>query len=299
MNYTLIKILNKLKSKKKTNFQLSLKKLSNLEKSRIINFAYDLQTGSYIKDWEKKKSAYHLFSKEIIEILNENFGKLSNLLDCGCGELTNTNLLRKKMKNIDIYGLDFSFNRILAGMNYFNLKKKKLKFICATLKDIPFKNNSFDISLTMHAIEPNNGDEENIIKELSRVSSKGIVLIEPDYKLADYNQKKRMKKFGYTQRLEKVLIKKKMIYKKIPMKNYLSSKNKSSIYIIKLNKKKIKKPIIVDPISKKTISIINQNYLYSEKSSLIYTIIEGIPILRKEYAMLVPKRKIKNHVLLR
>tara|TARA_B110000971_G_scaffold28239_2_gene25290 strand:+ start:106 stop:1005 length:900 start_codon:yes stop_codon:yes gene_type:complete len=299
MNHILIKLLNKLKSEKKKNFQLSLKKLSKLDKTKIINFAYDLQTGSYIRDWEKKKQAYRSFNEEIVEVINDNFRKLSNLLDCGCGELTNTNLLRKGIKNIKIYGLDFSFNRILAGVKYFKLKKKDMNFVCATLKDIPFKNNSFEISMTMHAIEPNNGEEEEIIKELIRVSSRGLVLIEPDYKLANTIQRKRMRKYGYTQNLEKILIKKNIKYKKIPMKNYLSFKNKSSIYIINLNKKKIKSPIIVEPITKKPISLINSNYIYSKTVGLIYPVIEGIPILKKEFAMLLPNNKIKKNVLLK
>lgn len=299
MNHNLIKLLNKLKSKKKTNFQLSLKKFGKLNKTQIINFAYDLQTGSYIRDWEKKRQTYRSFIDEIIKVINDNFGELSYLLDCGCGELTNTNLLKKGIKNTKVYGLDFSFNRILAGIKYFNLKNKNLNFVCATLKDIPFKNNSFEVSLTMHAIEPNNGDEEEIIKELSRVSSRGLVLIEPDYKLADIKQKQRMRKYGYTQKLEKILIKKNFKYKKIPMKNFLSFKNKSSIYVINLNKKKIKCPVMVEPITKKPINLINLNYVYSKTSSLIYPIIEGVPILKKEFAMLLAKNKVKKNVLLK
>lgn len=299
INHSLIKLLNKLKSKKKINFQLSLKKLTRLDKTKIINFAYDLQTGSYIKDWKRKKQTYRLFSKEIINSINENFGKLSSLIDCGCGELTNSNLLKKGIKNIKIYGLDFSFNRILAGVKYFNLKKKDLNFVCATLQDIPFKDNSFEISVTMHAIEPNNGDEEKIIKELIRVSSRGVVLIEPDYKSADIKQKKRMKKYGYVQNLERVLLKNSIKFKKIPMKNYLSSKNKSSIYIIHLNKKLNKTAIMVDPITKKPFGIVNANYMYSKTSNLIYPVIEGIPILKKEFALLLPKNKIFKNVLLK
>ena len=42
----------------------------------------------------------------------------------------------------------------------------------------------------MHAIEPNKGFEEKIIGELARVSTKGMVLIEPDFKNANLSQKK-------------------------------------------------------------------------------------------------------------
>lgn len=83
------------------------------------------------------------------------------------------------------------------------------------------------------------------------------------------------------------------------MKNFLSFKNKSSIYVINLNKKKIKCPVMVEPITKKPINLINLNYVYSKTSSLIYPIIEGVPILKKEFAMLLAKNKVKKNVLLK
>ena len=55
MDKLFINFLNKLKKQKKTNFQLSLQKKRFLNRTEIINFAYDLQTGSYIRDWEKKR----------------------------------------------------------------------------------------------------------------------------------------------------------------------------------------------------------------------------------------------------
>ena len=95
--------------------------------------------------------------------------------------------------------------------------------------DIPFNDKSFDISVTMHAIEPNKGLEEKIIDELARVSTKGMVLVEPDFKNANSSQKKRMKKFGYTRNLENVLKRKKFLFKKIPMKQKrITNKTRSS-----------------------------------------------------------------------
>ncbi|XOJ73453.1 hypothetical protein ABXT43_00940 [Candidatus Pelagibacter sp. Uisw_114] len=100
-----------------------------------------------------------------------------------------------------------------------------MNFVLQHLRIYLLKNNSFEISMTMHAIEPNNGEEEEIIKELIRVSSRGLVLIEPDYKLANTIQRKRMRKYGYTPKLRKNTDKKKILNtKKIPMKNYLSFK---------------------------------------------------------------------------
>ena len=88
-----------------------------MNRTEIINFAYDLQTGSYIRDWEKK-ARYNKFVNEIINTIYINFGDIKFLLDAGCGELINTILMKNIMKKTRIYGFDFSLNRLLAGKNF-------------------------------------------------------------------------------------------------------------------------------------------------------------------------------------
>ena len=72
MDNLFINFLNKLKQQKKINFQLSLQKKRFLNRTKIINFAYDLQTGSYIRDWEKKRQRYSEFINEIINAIYIN-----------------------------------------------------------------------------------------------------------------------------------------------------------------------------------------------------------------------------------
>ncbi len=299
MDKLFINFLNKLKQQKKTNFQLSLQKKRFLNRTEIINFAYDLQTGSYIRDWEKKRQRYNKFINEIINTIYINFGDIKFLLDAGCGELINTILMKNIMKKTRIYGFDFSLNRLLAGKKFFKLNNNDFKFVCATLMDIPFRDKSFDICVTMHAIEPNKGFEEKIVNELARVSTKGMVLVEPDFKNANLSQKKRMKKFGYVQNLESVLKRKKFIFKKIPMKNFLSEKNKSSIFIVFKKRKNKSKPILVDPFLKKKISSIKKDFVYSKNSNTVYPVIDNIPVIKKDCAILLPVNKIKKNVLLK
>ena len=54
MDNRFINFISKLKQKKNTNFQLSLQKKKFLKRSKIINFAYDLQTGSTLEIGRKK-----------------------------------------------------------------------------------------------------------------------------------------------------------------------------------------------------------------------------------------------------
>src|SRR3546814_289542 len=51
--------------------------------------------------------------------------------------------------------------------------------------------------LTMHAIEPNGGMEERIIDELVRVSSRYLIVMEPDFSQATDTQRERMQRLGY------------------------------------------------------------------------------------------------------
>ena len=82
MDNLFINFLNKLKQQKKINFQLSLKKKRFLNRTKIINFAYDLQTGSYIRVGEKRQR-YSEFTSKGINAIYINFGDVKFLLDAG------------------------------------------------------------------------------------------------------------------------------------------------------------------------------------------------------------------------
>ena len=52
---------------------------------------------------------------------------------------------------------------------------------------------SVDVVYTAHSLEPNGGRELEAVKELLRITSKRLILIEPSYELADKECKIRMK----------------------------------------------------------------------------------------------------------
>jgi uncharacterized protein YbaR (Trm112 family) len=67
----------------------------------------------------------------------------------------------------------------------------------ASIFHAPYADNSFDVVYTSHTIEPNGGQELPILKELYRIASKFLVLLEPGYELASEEAKVRMKRLGY------------------------------------------------------------------------------------------------------
>ena len=286
------------KYKKKQNIQLFLKNktFSNRE---IIKLAYDIQSGSYIKFFkkltrEKKVNVYF----PLIKAINDNFKNVKTILDFGCGELTTSAYIFKNLnhKIKKYYANDVSFNRLLVGSN--ELKKKltkknynKFKIFCNSDNNLPFKDKSIDLVLTVHALEPNNQYKYKIFNELLRVSKLGIILMEPHYEISDVKQKKRMIKFDYIRGIEKILRLKKIKYHIIEKKFHLNNFNKSSIFVLKNNlTKKKQHDNFVDPIKKNDL-IKKDNFLYSKKTFRAFPIINDIAIFNEDSQIFLPNLK--------
>jgi SAM-dependent methyltransferase len=286
------------KYKKKQNIQLFLKN-KTFSNSEIIKLAYDIQSGSYIKFFKKlnkKKKANVYFP--LIKAINDNFKNVKTILDFGCGELTTSSYIFKNLnyKIKKYYANDISFNRLLVGSN--ELKKKltkknynKFKIFCNSDNNLPFKDNSIDLVLTVHALEPNNQYKYKILNELLRVSKLGVILMEPHYEMSNVKQKKRMIRFDYIRGIERILKSKKIKYHIIKKKFHLNNLNKSSIFVLKNNlTKKKQRDNFVDPIKKNDL-IKKGNFLYSKKTFRAFPIINDIVIFNEDSQIFLPNLK--------
>ena len=122
-NCTNINFLKKLYLNR-TNINQYLRKKTNLSEKEIIKLSYDVQSGSYVKDYN-----YFLSKKVLSQAIKEiNSTNYKSLMDFGCGELTSfyTLIDNIKTKNKLFVANDLSFSRILIGKKF--LKKKKKKF---------------------------------------------------------------------------------------------------------------------------------------------------------------------------
>src|SRR3546814_16273521 len=96
-----------------------------------------------------------------------------------------------------VRGFDVSLSRLsYADANLTSLGVSYALF-SADLHDIPVTSNGGGCVVTMHAIEPNGGMEERIIDELVRVSSRYLIVLEPDFSQATDTQRERMQRLGY------------------------------------------------------------------------------------------------------
>jgi len=105
--------------------------------------------------------------RPLIEEAIEKYCKDKNVLDLGCGTGVYTTIIKKYADNV--LGLDIS----KRWLNYLKLKDKKdnSNIIRANAHNIPLKNKSFDVILTIGLFEYIN--REIVIKEMNRILKSG------------------------------------------------------------------------------------------------------------------------------
>ena len=153
--------------------------------------------------------------------------------------------------------------------------------------------NSVDLVFTNHAIEPNKKTTEAILKELYRISRKGLILCEPDFSTSNPFQKKRMLKNNYSIDIDQKLKKLKIEFKKIQLINSININNKTTVFIIKKNiKQKISHFSFVDPYFKKKIRKFKKNY-YSNFLNCLFFSFEDIPLFNFDNPIILSKLRDK------
>jgi len=294
---SLTKILNKLKSNKEINYNKYLRTLKNLSELEIIKHSYDLQVGSYIKKFLREKKNYIQYTNELSQVINSNFKNFKTMIDCGCGEMTISYLIIKRLLSIKkIFLCDVSLNRMVEGKKFLNGKfnknlSKKLNFFCAGLDKIPLKDNSIDLIFTHHALEPNKETAPNIIKELYRISKKGVIFCEPDFTTASREQKRRMKKNNYVQNIPGILKKLDIKFKRVKLKNTIVETNRGTCFIIYKKTKSKNDDKFVDPFFKQKIKKI-KNYYFSSYLNQIFFSFKDIAIFEFDKPTILSKKNI-------
>jgi SAM-dependent methyltransferase len=164
---------------------------------------------------------------------------LNSILEVGAGELVTLDdlLIKIKKKPKEIGAIDISLKRLADGKKIFSKTNRKINFLArADASQLPFPDNSFEMVYTVHVIEQVPDLYLKIVKELVRVSSNIIILIEPSYEFGSNSSKKNIFKKGYTQIKNSDFsgLNCKLIYRDImELRTYI---NGSEIVILKKNK---------------------------------------------------------------
>ena len=278
-----------------------------LNDTDAIELSNDLHAGSYTKGYFKNYERSQNFNKFIINELN-SIGAITTInssknifttCDFGTGESTNFNSFLNHIspevtREIIAYGMDISISRLDIAKNFSAIEAKSLipKFFIGDLNQLPLMDNSIDLSLTMHAIEPNGGKEKQILNELIRVSRNYIVLAEPIYETATAEQQKRMEHFGYIQELRTLLHESELVdvvcETLVPEELVSNPVNRTTILIAKkkiasTNNATNSSDIFACPITHTPITRQDNFWLSSEGSC--YPEVNKFPLLRTKFAL--------------
>ncbi len=186
---------------------------------------------------------------------------------------------------------DISLSRLLAGYKFCKDNShlhscSSINAFVSRLDQIPYGNNSIDILITSHVIEPNLGMEKKIISEMLRVARHGVILHEPDFENASIEQKKRMDNFGYARDIRKYIKELGYDFDVVNIDQHYNPKNKASFTVIKKPDNNLDNRIeYVDPISKSRL-IKKNGFLLSELRGVMFPVYDGIPILVESNAIL-------------
>ena len=265
----------------------------NLNSLDAIKIAYDFQSGDYVRAYMKDNTYHQAISELMHEVIVSSFKSFSSILDIGCGELTNTMELFKYFKECtDLHAIDCSLSRLIVGRNFINKNASlKISLSAADISSLPYGDDSIDVIVSQHALEPNRGKEKQIIEELLRVSRLGLVLQEPDYENSTEFQKNRMDSLGYVRGIRRVLSDYDVDFRVIPVDFHVNKNNMSSLFIVN------KRPNMnrttgsasyVEPYSKFILEK-NENFYFSKESGLLYPIVKGIPCFDSSTAILCSK----------
>ncbi|MDR3602245.1 MAG: methyltransferase domain-containing protein [Desulfosporosinus sp.] len=289
------KILSRIKSLYSENTNI-IKYLKELDKSNInsiedILISYDFQAGTYYQDYKKDPSFRDKYSSYLANII-DNLGQYKTLLEVGVGEGTTLGPLLQCLNNKPdkAYGFDLSWSRIKYANKFLKeLGIRNVELFTGNLFSTPIKDNSIDIVYTSHSIESNSGKEKDALVELYRITNKYLVLLEPSYEFASIQAKERMLSHGSVTKLFSTALE--LGFNVIEHRLFeisSNSLNPTGLIIIKKEFNSEALNPLCCPLTKTNLIQMNNAY-FSEESLLAYPIIDGIPCLMAENAIVATK----------
>jgi ubiquinone/menaquinone biosynthesis C-methylase UbiE len=262
---------------------------SNENSIEAIKISYDLQASTYIQEYKNNPEFNAKYTGAIASIL-EGLGTHESILEAGVGEATTlANVIEKlNIKPKRSCGLDISWSRIKYARKFAESKGMSPEWLfTGDLFRIPLADNSIDIVYTSHSIEPNGGREEEALRELYRVSSRYLVLLEPAYELASDEAKARMEHHGYVRGLKQTAEKLGYKIKEYRLFDYIINPlNPTGLIVIeKEASAEAANTRFACPITGGSLEKESDCY-YAAESLLAYPIVGGIPCLLPENAIL-------------
>lgn len=276
---------------------------SNVNTQQIIETAYDLQSGTYVRMLLEDEKVFGHKQEYGAKIANEilSVTRPTSIIEAGVGEGTTLSFVLNQLgqPGIEAHGFDISWSRIATCQQWLESQwTGNCHLSVASLQKIPYADSCFDIVYTAHTIEPNGGSEESILKELYRVASRYLILIEPGYELASEVVKRRMERLGYCRGLaEKAASLGMKVKKHELLGSNVNPMNPSAIIVIEKNADALAMaPRLACPNFDVPLTDFGDS-LYAAESLRAYPKIMGVPCLRCEDAVVASayEKFVDNH----
>jgi uncharacterized protein YbaR (Trm112 family) len=267
---------------------------------RIIEISYELQAGSYSRGALEDSERLDAYCGEMASILSDHVKPGYRMLDVGTGELTTLAYLSHKLtvQEIDLLAFDISWSRLIHGLRFCQDHMKpelrnRLTVFCADMREIPLLSKSVDMVVSSHALEPNGGKEKALLSEIFRVARRKVVLFEPAYEINSDEGRRRMERLGYVRDLPGAITALGAQFNAvIPIVNVANPLNPTAAYVIDPpvigntpSNEVITPEIFADPGTNDPLRRDPDSY-FSTRQGVSYPIIQGIPVLRSDKAVL-------------
>lgn len=274
-----------------------VQKSESNSRSLAIEIAYDLQAGTYIREFYSNEEKKRMYTDEGGGILERYINKDSVILNVGAGELWTISLMidRFSVKPKMVYNLEISWSRIYKGCSFWNdIHGTSINMtpIVADMLEIPLPTKSVDIVTSSHALEANGSQLGEIVNELFRVSRDKCVLFEPCYEICSKEGRERMDRLGYIKNLENVVENfGGSVESIIPIAHSSNALNPTACFIIKVP------PSYAKYEGHNHFTVPGTDYLlehkedcyYSNDTGMAFPILKSIPILKSDTAILASK----------
>jgi ubiquinone/menaquinone biosynthesis C-methylase UbiE len=275
---------------------------SDLNSIEEIEISYDLQSGSYSRAALQNRAQWLEYGSALANHVRPHTDKSSSFLDCGTGELTSLTAIQFNEIDLgDVFALDLSWSRLSIGRDFVHSHGSegfKPTLICGDILNLPFDDNSIDVIMTVHALEPNGGREHNLLSEILRVARKKVILFEPCFERSSFEVQERMSSHGYVRNLEDVIVKQGgEIEDLVPFEVSANPLNPTWVFTVNPPKQKHRSPVnspgFSCPITRTSLTK-NGGWLYSPVSGLAYPILQDIALLRPKHAVLASALTFTN-----
>lgn len=174
--------------------------IAGLGSPALIEAMYEAQAGTYTA--EQHDEALRPYTLRVCQVFLDHVGQYDDVLDVGTGEANRLiAALRYGRHRGHVSAVDLSWSRLSWAKANAHHAGLRIDFAVAEAACLPLADGSVDWVTSVHALEPNIGREVALLAEMSRVARKGVLLIEPDWEIADDAQRARMTRLGFVRNL--------------------------------------------------------------------------------------------------